>query len=814
MKKFIKIVSVIFAFVLVIIIAGFGYIVFVLDLNDYKKEIEQAAWENSRVNLKINGDLSWSLYPVFGINVNKIQINTFDGYKFASLGQAKLGVSIKPLFKNQVQVNQVLIEDVDLKLIKYKNGVGNWQSFQPKSQDKAITQPAETTPSSDQKIILNINQLDIADVDFSYDDRLSGLKLKVKDFSLQAKDVNLQKSFPLSLDFTAKYEDQSGKHKIKFSSKSNILANIDNMQYGLNKFTADIKADSHLLPNEHLKLSLKADVNADLKQDKLTITKLQVKALDSEINLNGKVANLSKKPTIKAKLNVKVTSLPDILQTFANFKIALPAEITDGLSVNADINADLKRDVLKISKLEINALGSEINVNGKVTNLSKKPIVNAQLALTATKLKDLIQVFAKTEIKTSNPNALQKLSLTSNIDSDSNNLNIKNLKLGLDQTKILGSVSVRLANKALKFKLKADKINVDDYLPPSAPKTTKKEKPDEKPNQPIVYSKDKIIPVEALEPLNINGNLAIDEVKVFKIPINDLSLAITANQGLIELKRLSLAIFDGKITNTAIINTKTKTPRISFNSKTKDIQIGQALNSLLELDKLSGAANLNIDLSVRGNSVFDFVHSVTGDIGFNIKNGTVKEINVSKYVCQGIASVNQKQITPSLYPNHSDFKRMDGKILLNKGFINNKNITVSLASMNLKGQGTASLPKQNFNYQLGLTVTGVQQDQACKVAEDFKKLEWGVICKGLFYGDPIKFCKPDFDKLKGIVASIAQQKANKAAKDAEKKIKAQADQEIQRQKQKLQQQAEQKKQQLQKQLEQQAKDKLKKLFSF
>ena len=100
MGKFAKIILMVFSSLLILIIAAAIIIPLVVDLNDYKPEIEAAVKDKTGRTLLIEGDLNVSVFPWLGISTGKISLSNAPGFAeqhFALIGESDIKVKLMPL---------------------------------------------------------------------------------------------------------------------------------------------------------------------------------------------------------------------------------------------------------------------------------------------------------------------------------------------------------------------------------------------------------------------------------------------------------------------------------------------------------------------------------------------------------------------------------------------------------------------------------------------------------------------------------------------------------------------------------------------
>ena len=130
MKTFSKIIGLLLLGVLLIVVfAGFALTQF-FDPNDYKAEIRQLAREHANLELELNGDIGWSLFPWLGIEITDAKVASADtpDDPFADLRLLGLSVQVMPLLlRKEVQMSDIRIDGLNLSLHRDAQGQGNWE---------------------------------------------------------------------------------------------------------------------------------------------------------------------------------------------------------------------------------------------------------------------------------------------------------------------------------------------------------------------------------------------------------------------------------------------------------------------------------------------------------------------------------------------------------------------------------------------------------------------------------------------------------------------------------------------------------------
>ncbi len=229
-------------------LAGLGLLLIValiglslsLNPNDYKPQIQRLAAEQG-IDLQINGELGWQLYPQLALQLNNIEVSNLQaaGQPLAQLQHAAIGVALMPLFKGEIKAQQIIVEGARIDARIAADGQSNWQlgtqsADQPDNKPAVTPSPSANGPASDSQhaLKLSIDNISILNSQLSFDDLRSGRQLQVDKVNLQIEGVNLKgAAFPIS--FSAAISDSELPADIAFALSSQLSVNSDFSQLQL-----------------------------------------------------------------------------------------------------------------------------------------------------------------------------------------------------------------------------------------------------------------------------------------------------------------------------------------------------------------------------------------------------------------------------------------------------------------------------------------------------------------------------------------------------------------------------------------------------
>ncbi|WP_315981839.1 AsmA family protein [Aliamphritea spongicola] len=700
MKTLLKLVGGLVALLVVLVVAGGILLGTLFDPNEYKQEIQKLALDNGGVELKIGGDIDWSVFPWLGLKINQIQVNYPGKPQFAALNQAQVAVELPALLSGNVKMKSVVLDGLTLDLIAESPTDNNWSAAQTSdAADSSAAEPASDSSSdtsadasadSGAALGLDIESIAITNGQLTYTDKTADSKVLLNDLNVTSGKVVTNAFFPAQLSFKA-----------------------EQYQGGEKQMTVDAKLDAQFFLN-------------------LAQQQYQIKGLTSTLGLQGAAFNGKTVP----------------------------------LELNADITADVANQQVSLKGLTLKL--ANLAANGDVTvNNFAKPAFSGDLAVASFELNALMDALGQAAVETTDPNVLKAISLNTKLAGPANTLVLEQLQLKLDDTTFNGQLAYNLADGALALNLKGDSIDADRYLPPKAEgeaasgeasgsgadaSATSAKAGGER------YSKEPVIPVEPLKGLNVDATLGLQKLLISGLTVNNILLDVSAHGGLVKASKINADLYGGTVRNSVTLDVR-KTP-VAMNTKKNisNIQIGDLLQDLAQVDRITGSLSSKSDVNTRGRSVYDIVNSMTGTASVNMKDGEIKGIGIAQTICQGFNTVGSLGLNTEQVDQSTPFANLNGNFKIKNGLVDNRDLKAELDAITVKGAGQVNVPASNLDYRLGLTIEENLFKQTCSVNNALEGVEWPVNCKGSFDDDPAQLCKPDLSVIEDVIK--AQLKKN------------------------------------------------------
>lgn len=670
MKKAVKILLIVVLALVLLIAGAVAVITMVIDPNDYKGEISSLVEKNTGYKVDFNGPLSLKYWPRLALHVEDIVVAgdpAFGDEPLLSVGEASFQMAIIPLFSGRVEVDSVVLNNTKARLAKNAKGGANWEAQPPsagssgKSQEKAAE---NTAPSTEEKS------------GEAKDGSASSSAEPKGESKFKAEVANISIT-----NFSARYTD--AKTKEDYSLQVNSLG-LENLALGSDVgFSMNIKAE-------------------DLIQKSAAAVVMHGTAMLD--NKSGQVRmNLS---NLKVDLSTPDLSAPMTVEGRAKLQARIP-------TMDGDVDMDLK--------------GQDFSLSLKAKGSAQKADGSFSLKSSPAKLMSVAGV----KLETADKNALSEFNLAFDFALADKVIQVTGLKGNLDSTSIDGGARAGLQGAKgqpadiicnAQVNLNIGEINMDGYLPPVAEGGPEGEAKGGGAEQGGAAQKPASgkgpLQGSALEKCLMDLNLKVAKVTVKKAPVENIDLVASLKRGKLEVSKLDLSTFDGKLAASASADLVRPKPPVSVKADLKGLDVAKLMSAMASSDKLSGKANFDAALSFTGLDGDDVMKTLNGNGKFNLADGMIRNFQL----IPADAPQNLLQHRRADYA----VEKASGSFVVTNGVLENNDLALSSKDLNISGHGQVNLGAGNMDYRAVLKLEGQKYDLPLRVHGPFASLSYGL----------------------------------------------------------------------------------------
>lgn len=417
-------------------------------------------------------------------------------------------------------------------------------------------------------------------------------------------------------------------------------------------------------------------------------------------------------------MNLKTGQLaadkPADLNLGFDFTSATP-KINTRVDVDARLTLDVDKQTLDMPKLSLAVAGINLTLTDvKGSQVLDAPTFRGQLGITSFNPRKLMQEFG-VKYETTDPKALAQASVNTAFSASPKNMELKNIKVTLDNTTINGEFKLNDFSQAIySFDINIDDIDIDRYMTPAATAKSEDVKAGKTP-APLAAAP-AALPLDSLRKLNADGGIKIKKLKASGIRSTDVSTRLKAKDGIINIGPSSAKLYGGNYQGNVGIDARGKELAFSMNEKVASVQVGPMLKDMQVFDNFSGTGDISLQLSGRGLDTKQITSTLAGAMAFSLKDGAIQGADLMKKVEEGRALYDQLKGKPVRVKARKDektaFNIFSGSAIITNGIAQNNDLILETPSMRATGKGNADLTKETLDYRMNI-IQAKNQEKKC-----------------------------------------------------------------------------------------------------
>lgn len=733
MRATLRIGAALLAGLLILLLLGALVFVQLFDPNDYKAQIRQQIQARSGLDIELRGPIGWRLFPRLGLELRDLQLASRDpAQPLLHIQQLGLAVQLLPLLRREIQMDALHIDGLHLTLLRGSDGRGNWELPQPThpAPARSAQTPAADTAGEPQR------------------------------------------------------ETATSAAPAEAARPATLALHIDNLS------VRNARIDYRdLLSGQQLSLQ-----GLDLRSSAI--------GADTPIDLAASALLSLNQPALQARLNLQTTLTFDAGFSQLTFKAS---ELHGDLSASAlgeqplalqlrgDLLLDTAQRRLHIQPLRLEA--SPLSLLGQLElEFNEAPQLQGELSIAAFDLRALLARLGQTLPAMADERSLRHVALASRIEASPTVLQLKDLRLQLDDSALDGQLQLTLGERAqLAITLAGDRLDLDRYLapqpstatPPAASADAAQVATSTKPAaEQATGAGSSALPATPTEPhwddaalfepaalRDLQGELtlALNQLTLRRLPFEQLTLSARARDGLLRIDEAHAELLGGRLQLDGQLDVRRDPAQLALSLQSGGIDLARLLERLdpTQPAPMRGSLQLQAELTSHGHSARALIESLGGSSRLQIDNGALSDANLEQQLCRGIALLNRKPLTQPFTTRDTPLQTLSASLRLHDGVARNDDLLARVPGLTVKGAGAIDLRVLGLDYRLGVTLEGDQRampDPACQVNPRYVGIAWPLHCRGpLELG--ARACRLDSDGLADIARQLAGSRLEEKLED-------------------------------------------------
>lgn len=659
-----------FALSLLLILAAAAVIIpRVVDPNDFRDDIAQLVKDKTGRELTLQGDLQVSVFPWLGIKTQGLSLAQPSriGGDMIDVATAQLRVKLMPLFSRRVEVDTVVLESPQIRLVTLADG---FDSFSGLTSQEATTDEAGQTNVDDSDpavaaVALVIQGLELTNGEIIIEDRELGSVTELVDLNVVTGNLLGLELADISVSGTLK--DAAGGSDTIFDLAA--LARIDTDTLALEAQ----EISSKVMIGEQIMLVSLASFNFEQTQ-KVLIQDFNAQILGL---VNSSEAIQVKAKTVHANLASQLIKIPEVKASFGDLEATINTlmikDFAEDLSVSADVI---------IPQFDASTLVGQIDA----------------------------------ELVPADPQALTRVSAEFSFVAGTDSAEVAGLNLNLDDTNLRGfATATNFSAPSFKFDLEMDQINLDRYLPQTPAPDLNRESPS--------TTQALLVPMALFKDVNANGRFRATQMTSGGLKLDNIDVLVASTPGNVTITPQA-DLYQGTLGGDVAFSQVGERSELKVRNEIDLVALGELLHATEVTDQLSGVGSLVLDLVVAEQGG---VQSNSGTIKVLAKNGVIQGLDIKNIVDQGYARYQQlKGREPAPSGGESDvsdetkFAELLGTFHLNNSVLRNDDFSLKAPLFRVGGAGTIDLESETLDYTVQFSVVSSTDGQG---GDAFEKLK-------------------------------------------------------------------------------------------
>jgi len=334
-----------------------------------------------------------------------------------------------------------------------------------------------------------------------------------------------------------------------------------------------------------------------------------------------------------------------------------------------------------------------MSMSGKITDPVTRQQFDLALQVDPFSPRKLMEAMGQPfPVQTTDPEALNLVSLKLNVKGDPQNVTLSNGNLELDQSKLTFSARAKDFSKPdLAFEMTLDKIDVDRYLPPPSEAKAAKEGAKPAPEK-------KKTDYSPLRKPVLKGDVRVGELKIKGARFQDVRLTVKGLNGVYDIDPFAFKAYEGNLLTKATVDVRRDVPKTTVNLNGKDFQVRPLIKDVMQKEFIEGTTFTQVSLTMEGDDADRIKRTLNGKGELQFRDGAIVGIDLTGMVQNlktsfGLAEKTEKK-------PRTDFSEFMIPFTLTNGLAKTPGTQLVSPILRLKAAGETDLVQETLDFRV------------------------------------------------------------------------------------------------------------------
>jgi len=367
------------------------------------------------------------------------------------------------------------------------------------------------------------------------------------------------------------------------------------------------------------------------------------------------------------------------------------------LAMVADSKIDLQTHSVRLTNTRLGVLGLVMGGTFDVENIFSVPVIQGPVKVKTFEAGTLAKHLQFDIPPMVSTQSLKNVSLSGLFKTDFDTVQVDNISAIIDRSKVKGFVHISgMSQPVVRYELKADKINFDDY------KLASNELDQEEVPLPLAF----------IRAVNLEGVLDVDSATLNDIELNNLHIASNIENDIVNANPITMLVSEAEVKAAMRLDAR-EMPAVSLVAEMRQMDANDSINPLLkniigdEAPSVKGLVNVDANLKAKGSSVTALKTSAQGTIKVNMDKVIVKGIDfdhASQSVVVDYAKRNNFRVSRTFNKEYvpdstTEFSSLSATFKLSEGKLVNSDLLLVSDHVNVTGAGSIDFINAKLDYR-------------------------------------------------------------------------------------------------------------------